>query len=255
MIRLYAVNILPLKDEKCFRMCYMRSSKERQEKADVLQMPSDKARCIAAGLLLEYAYKKFRIEKTKELARANSFAYAQNFAAFPERMPEIMEGMRGKPEFALPEGCDAECHFNLSHSGNYVICVIADVEVGADVQRRTRVRESVLQRFFSEEEKKCVEAGGEDDVLRERAFAKVWACKEAATKLTGRGIGQLLGERLPAEKEGGKANGDNYRIWHGMLDEDYAWAVVSYLEAAAKEPEVPEPVIVDGGELFYEGKL
>ena len=255
MIRLYAVNILPLKDEECFERCYMRSSKKRQEKADVLQMPSDKARCIAAGLLLEYAYEKFRIEKTKELANANSFGYAQNAVRFPETMPDITEGLRGKPEFEMPEDCDAECHFNLSHSGNYVICVMADFEVGADVQRRTRVRESVLQRFFSEEEKKCVEAGGEDDVLRERAFAKVWACKEAATKLTGRGIGQLLGEMLPAEKEGDNANGDNYRIWQGMLDEDYAWAVVSYPEAATDEPEVMEPVIVDGGELFYERKF
>ena len=45
--------------------------------ADVLKMPEDKARCIAAGLLLENVYKKFRTEKLKELANANSFEYTQ----------------------------------------------------------------------------------------------------------------------------------------------------------------------------------
>ena len=58
MIRLYAVNILPLKDEECFEMCYMRSSKGRQEKAEMLQMPSDKARCIAGGVLEAILYLK-----------------------------------------------------------------------------------------------------------------------------------------------------------------------------------------------------
>lgn len=249
MIRLYAVNILPLKDIMCFDACYMRSSKERQEKADVLQMPSDKARCIAAGLLLEYAYEKFRIEKTKELASANSFGYTQNSAMFPETMPEIAEGLRGKPEFAWPEDCETKCFFNISHSGNYVICAMADFEVGADVQRRTRVRESVLRQFFSQEERKRVESCGEDEVLRERAFARIWVSKEAQTKLTGRGIGQLLGRMLGSEEA------DMLKIWQGILEDDYAWAVVSYPEAAADEPECLEPVLVDGGELFYEGEF
>jgi len=249
MIRLYAVNILPLKDVMCFDACYMRSSKERQQKADVLQMPSDKARCIAAGLLLEYAYEKFRIAKTKELASANSFAYVQNSAMFPEIMPEIAEGLRGKPEFAWPKDCETKCFFNISHSGNYVICAMADFEVGADVQRRTRVRESILRKFFSEDERKLVETCGGDEVLRERAFARIWVTKEAETKLTGRGITQLLGRMLGSEEA------DVLKIWQGMLEEDYAWAVVSCPEAAADEPECLKPVIVDGGELFYEGEF
>lgn len=249
MIRLYAVNILPLKNVMCFDACYMRSSKERQEKADVLQMPSDKARCIAAGLLLEYAYEKFRTDKIKELAEANSFGYMQKKVSLPETMPEIAEGVRGKPEFVWPKDCETKCFFNISHSGNYVICAMADYEIGADVQRRTRVRESVLRKFFSEDERKLVESCGGDEVLRERAFARIWVTKEAETKLTGRGIGQLLGQML------GNGKADTLKRWQGLLEDDYAWAVVSYPEAAADEPECLEPVIVDGGELFYEGEF
>jgi hypothetical protein len=47
----------------------------------------------------------------------------------------------------------------------------------------------------------------------------------------------------------------NLTLWQDMLDEEYAWAVVSYPALTAGEPECLEPVIVDGGELFYEGKF
>lgn len=249
MIRLYAVNILPMKNPECFEMCYVRSSQQRQEKADEFQVPADKARCIAAGLLLEYAYEKFRIEKTKELAKANSFGYVEKLQVFPEKMPEIIEGTGGKPQFEWPEGYEKECFFNLSHSGNYVICAMADFEVGADVQRRTRVREGVYRRFFSEEDRMRVESCGEDEVLRERMFARIWAAKEAQSKLTGRGIGQLVGQMLGSEEAEVLTN------WQGVMEEDYAWAVVSCPQAAAGEPDVLELVMVDEGELFYEGKF
>lgn len=249
MIRLYAVNILPLRDEACFTRCYLHSSEERREKADAFQMPGDKARCIAAGLLLEYAYKKFRIEKTKELAGANSFGYVQKPEVFPEEMPKITEGLRGKPEFAWPEDEGAKFYFNLSHSGNYVICVLADYEVGADVQRRTRVRETVVSRFFSEEERMRIELCGDDVQLLEVTFAQIWTPKEAEAKLTGRGIGQMVSQML------GNEESDSLMIWQGMLEEEYAWAVAAYPEATDGKQEGMEVIIVDGGELFYEGKF
>lgn len=262
MIRLYAVSILPLMDEACYEKCYLRSVPERQEKADALKMPDDKVRCIAAGLLLEYAYEKFRIEKIKELADANSFEYAkgqENDAMssrelFPEKLPEVRAGLKGKPEFVFPEGKGPELHFNLSHSGNYVICAMADFEVGADVQMRTRIRESLLQRFCSEEERVCMDKCG-GDKQRETIFARIWAPKEAVTKLTGYGIGQLLGRVHRDGSEDKTVSDENIQchIWQGMFDEAHAWAVASYREAMNGEPEILEPVMVDEGELFYEG--
>lgn len=248
MIRLYAVSILPLEDVACYDSCYRRSTVLRRKKADALRMQGDKARCIAAGLLLEYAYEKFTIEKTKELANANSFGYVQNSGLFPKTMPEIVEGLRGKPEFVWTQEGHAKCFFNLSHSGEYVICVMADYEVGADVQRSAKVRENLLRRFFSIEERERVEVYGEG------AFAQIWAQKEAETKLTGRGIGELLAG-VPGNGEKERAQGNKnmqYRMWQGMLDEEHAWAVASCPEVTTEEPESLTPVFVDGGELFYE---
>ena len=250
MIRLYAVSILPLKDAACYEACYRRSSKGRQEKADALQMPDDKARCIAAGLLLEYAYQKFRIEKKKELADANSFDYVQKLAGFPEMMPQIAPGERGKPEFVWPEGMQEKIYFNLSHSGEYVICALADFEVGVDVQKKTGIRDNMLRRFFTAEDRACIEKCGDDVILRERMFAQIWAIKEAETKLKGRGIGQLLEGRM----DGRKAT-EVYHIWQGMLAKDYAWAVVACAESVIGETERLELSEIDGGKLFYEGKV
>ncbi len=260
MIRLYAVSILPLKSEACYENCYRRSTASRREKADALRTQDDKARCIAAGLLLEYAYKKFRIEKTKELANANSFGYVKNTEDIKadvneqfERLPEIRTGQRGKPEFVFPEGEMQKVYFNLSHSGNYVICAMADDEVGVDVQVRAGIRETLLRRFFSEEERKRVEECGEA-TGKERTFAQIWAVREAETKLTGRGIGQLLDGRGVNDGEMKVTGGKNapFCIWQGMLDAEHAWAVAGYPKLSEGETAAPEPVFVDGGELFDE---
>ncbi|MBE5881465.1 MAG: 4'-phosphopantetheinyl transferase superfamily protein [Lachnospiraceae bacterium] len=240
MIQLYAVNILPLQDEACFMDCYLRSAEGRRNKADTLKMQGDKARCIAAGLLLEYAYKKFKSDNKKELARANSFGYASEAGTdflSEDEMPEIKSGKNGKPYFIFKDGAEP-IFFNLSHSGNYVICAMADREVGADIQKVTRVRESLVRRCFSQEEKHRLDACGEDEMSREICFASGWAAKEAEAKLSGRGIGQLL-ENVK----------NNTELWQGILEEEYAWAVAWYLE-----PEGPsrQLILVDEGELFHE---
>ncbi len=272
MIRLYATSILPLQAMACYESCYLRSSMGRREKADALKKQDDKARCIAAGLLLEYAYKKFRSEYIKELARANSFDYAQeqredmtsSKELLPEKFPLIVSGERGKPEFVFSGDVPRSICFNLSHSGDYVICAMADFEVGADIQSRTRVRESLVRRFFSEEEKARMEMCGEDEIRRERTFAGIWALKEAQTKLTGRGIGQMLGTapRDNGDEKSILSEEKKYHIWQGMIDADYAWAVVSYpgqtdgvTGSQGVIGDALQPVMVDGGELFYEGNV
>lgn len=246
MIRLFVVNISMLLDEAGFKKAYLRSSKERREKADKLRQPEDKARCIAAGLLLAYAYEKFREEYIKELARANSFGYAaEQEKRIPEKLPEIREREGGKPELVFADGAEGGIYFNLSHSGAYVICVVADFEVGADIQRRTNIRESLIRRFFSEEENMRMNECGEDEILKERMFAKIWTVKEARAKLTGRGIAEIL-------ENGDRDGATECHIWQGELDMDYAWAVACYKEDISKDSfGISGPVAADEGEVFY----
>ncbi len=246
MIRLYAVDVSALSNPVLYEKCYLRSDRKRREKADSFKNSEDKGRCIAAGLLLAYAYEKFRSEYIKELARANSFDYAL-------QMPEVIAGENGKPEFRGKDGEVFPIRFNLSHSGDMVVCVMADFEVGADVQKSTDVRENLVRRVFSEQEKQRLEECGEDAVLREVEFARIWSLREAKAKLTGRGMGQMLEERCMDSRS------QEYCLWNGMLGKEYAWTVVAFAEDCMDKDDAGicglHPYVVNEGELFYEKSI
>lgn len=101
-------------------------------------------------------------------------------------------GEKGKPYFR-----DYPVYFNLSHSGDYVLCALAMEEVGADIQQhRTGSVGRIAARYFSEQEKAALEnrkEGGEE------LFFRLWTRKEAYGKLTGEGIAGTMGINLLPE--------------------------------------------------------
>lgn len=122
-----------------------------------------------------------------------------------EWQPSFVIGEHGKPELALPqEGLggaslkEALCgtsleeaqpfsslpHFNMSHCKKAVACVVADAEVGVDVERLGRFSEAMARHVLNDEEYAEVMAADDPDV----AFTDYWTKKEAIVKLTGRGI-------------------------------------------------------------------
>ena len=57
------------------------------------------------------------------------------------------KGEHGKPFFTLLP----RIHYNITHSGKYVMCLFAGEEVGIDVQIHKKVNyERLLERFFEE---------------------------------------------------------------------------------------------------------
>ena len=98
-----------------------------------------------------------------------------------------------KPYFA-----ELPFYFNLSHSGQYVLCGLSEEEIGADIQQHCACdRRRLADRFFSEQEKGALAACGEDEAL----FFRLWARKEAYGKLTGEGIAHVLDLNLMTEKQ------------------------------------------------------
>ena len=94
----------------------------------------------------------------------------------------IMTGPNKKPYI---EG--NEVFFNLSHSGDYVLCVICDTEVGCDIQQIRKVRRSVMDRYFHTGEKAYI-LGGETEEERARRFTRIWVLRESYIKQTGEGL-------------------------------------------------------------------
>ena len=95
------------------------------------------------------------------------------------------KGEHGKPFFTL----QPKIHYNISHSGEYVLCILAGQEVGIDIQLHKDVDYGrFLERMVSEEEKKeILEA---EDV--KKAFFEQWVLKEAYIKWTGEGFSRSL---------------------------------------------------------------
>ena len=80
-----------------------------------------------------------------------------------------------------PEAVNASLRFNLSHSGNFVLCAVSEEEIGADIEALRPVSPKLPARVCTEEEIKFI---GNND----RLFLQVWTAKEALAKFYGEGL-------------------------------------------------------------------
>lgn len=107
---------------------------------------------------------------------------------------EYCYGEHGKPDFA-----GGMSHFNLSHSGQYVCCALAEEEVGIDIQRMHSLKNMrIAERFFSQEENELLRAC-RSEKERQELFFRIWVRKEAYAKLTGAGIAATVEQNVMTE--------------------------------------------------------
>lgn len=102
----------------------------------------------------------------------------------------------GRGEFGKPFlAGSAPLEFNLSHSGEVRVLALSRCQpLGVDIEtlRRPRPALELARRFFTPQEADALERL--DPAARERAFLRLWSCKEAVVKAIGRGIGFGLAE-------------------------------------------------------------
>ena len=75
-------------------------------------------------------------------------------------------------------------HFNISHSGEYVVCVVSDKPVGVDIQKIVRYNPDVAKKICDKKELMQIDASSD----KESEFTKLWTQKEAVLKMLGTGI-------------------------------------------------------------------
>lgn len=88
----------------------------------------------------------------------------------------------GKPILREPEGIN----FNISHSGNWVACVIDDNPVGIDVEIIKPIDLKIAERFFSRDEYLSIMRQSEE--MKLMYFYKLWTLKESYIKMEGKGL-------------------------------------------------------------------
>lgn len=95
------------------------------------------------------------------------------------------KGEHGKPFFTL----QPSIHYNISHSGDYVVCAIASQPVGIDIQQyREASYEKILKRMVAENHIRDVMEA--EDI--QKAFFDKWAALESYIKWTGEGLSRDL---------------------------------------------------------------
>ena len=188
MNKLYIAEIEPLTEEALYEKALSLVGEKRREQAEKMRNPSDKARSVAAGLLLRYA-----VVQNADMRNADGqHTDTQDAGMRDDNMQHAVMswdgsyhvGEHGKPELPKKYGL----HFNLSHSGEYAVCAISDHNIGTDIQIHQGERESLAKRFFHPEELEVLNKAA-DPV---RCFYDLWCLKESYIKYTGRGLGAGL---------------------------------------------------------------
>lgn len=156
MVNIYVAEIAHLPDPIECPKCMKGLSVERRDKIRRQKVALKRKQSLGAGLLLKYAL----LQRGIALQR-------------------FFMGENGKPEV------EGAC-FNLSHSGNLVICAVSEKPVGCDVEKIEEASDKVLKRIATIKEKNYYEQfAGEE---RNRAFYRLWTMKESYSKMTGEGM-------------------------------------------------------------------
>jgi 4'-phosphopantetheinyl transferase len=139
-----------------------RVSSERREKIRGLHSQAARALSAGAEMLLQQAVLK-------------SFGIAAPL--------QLTKGEQGKPALAKYPAI----HFNLSHSGHYVVCALSQGPVGVDIEQRERLKVEIARRFFNEAEVAWLLSLPAAE--QQRRLCDLWSIKESYMKYTGRGFG------------------------------------------------------------------
>lgn len=227
MMQVYVVDALnELSDEK-FANYLKLVDDERKDRIMRFHFMADKKRSLVGTLLTGYViFKAFGVSPGDIIFEKNKY---------------------GKP---FVKG-RSDIHFNISHSGNYVVAAVGENSVGIDVQEHKSGNLDIADRFFSNEERAVLDAvessleeqGGashnlikdsspdERQELKRRMFYDMWSLKEAYIKCIGMGLSKPLDEFGILEKNGeyklyddGVEN-DKYYFRKYTLSDDYSLCV------------------------------
>lgn len=159
---LYAINIQNLSDYSENNKYSELISTERKKRIEQFFFPIDKKRSMYAEILLKYV-----LQNTYKIDDLNIHFYKNEY---------------GKPFLKEYENI----HFNLSHSGEWILCGMGDYELGVDVEQMKMMDLKVAEKYFHPKEYAYIVQNGTES--QQDAFYKVWTLKESYIKKLGKGL-------------------------------------------------------------------
>jgi 4'-phosphopantetheinyl transferase len=207
-------------------------------KVFVLQLEEDQYLPEFQDVLLQYLPEagKLRVQDrlniTSKLQTVSGELLARysigQYLGIPDQEISLVFGEKGKPHI----GNLSNVHFNISHSGHYVVCAVSSTEIGIDVERVRKVNLRIAERFFSEAEIRDLMVLGEEE--RMQYFITLWTIKESYLKAIGRGLTQHLNSFTIIKQNGsykltGNKQAEGFGIETHQLSSNYLMAVCAPL--------------------------
>ena len=158
----FYANTKMLEQEDVFRHFFCELSKERQQKIEAIKAEGGRRSSLGAWALMDHGLQQLYGLRQKDV----KIAYGAHGKPYVKDRPEI--------------------HFNLSHSGDYVLATFGPVELGCDIQviGEAHRNDRIAARFFTEAEQKALAEGMD--------FYRIWARKESYIKCIGDGMARDL---------------------------------------------------------------
>ena len=195
----YVADIQSLSDKSVFEKAYISVSEYRRQKVDKMKHQEDKMRSLGAGLLLQKVLYDFGIDEKTAVFETN-----QN------GKPHILHGDR---DSGLPP-----LHFNLSHSGDYAMCVIGDNPAGCDVERVRKIDLKIADRFFAPSEIELIKTQPTSEA-QINTFFRLWTLKESYIKAEGQGLSMGL-NTFSVQTDSNKILRDNIEVACSLYEFD-----------------------------------
>ncbi len=158
-MKVYFADVQSLKEPSKYAEAYRQIDEERQKKVDRFHFEKDRLLSLGAGLLLKKALDDENIKDRK-------MGYTTLGKPFLINHPAL--------------------YFNLSHSGEKVLCVMGRKMAGCDIEVLGDIPHQIIGRVFSEEEQAYLKTLKEENLKRE--FFRLWTGKESFLKMTGEGL-------------------------------------------------------------------
>ena len=166
MASVYALKIDSELNEDLYQILINKTSTDKRNKIQKFARRDDKLRCLYADLLTRYILIRYLGFKNDAI----SFIYSSYGKPFIDGLKDV--------------------HFNISHSGEWVVCAIDEKPVGIDIEYIAPVNLEIAETYFSNSEKEQLFALKQSEQLH--FFYELWTFKESYLKLIGEGLSAPL---------------------------------------------------------------
>lgn len=171
MLQIGIMDCSPLSNPAFFSEKIKQVSPQRRDIVECHKTERGKRQSLGGGLLIQAMLEQ---------------AVQQRCAA-PYHSFSWKKGEQGKPILLGVTDTKGEpLYVNLSHSGEMAAAVLADFEVGIDIQEQQTPPEGVARRFFTQQEQAWLYAT--EAMEKAEHFFRLWTLKEAYIKTTGQGM-------------------------------------------------------------------